>query len=337
MKPSLSIIFFTVSSGAGLGLLALLALGDLLDQALPSDAVMQGIAVALALVAAGLASSVLHLAKPANAWRAFSRFRTSWLSREAVFAACLFPVALAYGVLAWTVEDGVLRALVALGVALLAWAVLVSTAMIYASLKPIRQWYSAWTPVNYLLLGHWSGAVLLLGLARVHGAHERSFGWLAGVLGVAALIAKIGQWRTITAGARDAPTLERAIGVPKYPNEYSNEYPNKYANKYANEGAQPPGMTVARARLFDVGHSHGTFLTDEFGFVLARRNAVALRIAALSAGFGVPAAWIASGMANAAVAWLAAIVCLAGLLAERWLFFAEAQHTVRLYHGAPRT
>ena len=329
MKPSLSIIFFTVSSGAGLGLLALLALGDLLDHALPSDALMQGIAVALALVAAGLASSVLHLAKPANAWRAFSRFRTSWLSREAVFSACLFPVAFAYGALAWTAEDGVLRALAALGVALLAWAVLVSTAMIYASLKPIRQWYSAWTPVNYLLLGHWSAAVLLLGLARVHSAHERSFGWLAGGLGVVALIAKIGQWRAITAGARDAPTLERAIGVP--------EYANKYVNKHANQGAPPPGMTVARARLFDVGHSHGTFLTDEFGFVLARRNAVALRIAALAAGFAVPAAWIASGAANAPLAWLAAIVCLAGLLAERWLFFAEAQHTVRLYHGAPRT
>ena len=345
MKPSLSIIFFTVSSGAGLGLLALLALGDLLDHTLPSDALMQGIAVALALVAAGLASSVLHLAKPSNAWRAFSRFRTSWLSREAVFAACLFPVAFAYSVLAWTAEDGALRALAALGVALLAWAVLVSTAMIYASLKPIRQWHSAWTPVNYLLLGHWSGAVLLLGLARIHAAHERSFGWLAGGLGIAALIAKIGQWRAITAGARDAPTLERAIGVPqyptkyptKYPNEYANKYANKRANKYASEGAPPSGMTMARARLFDVGHSHGTFLTDEFGFVLARRNAVALRIAALSAGFAVPAIWIASGAANALVAWLAAIVCLAGLLAERWLFFAEAQHTVRLYHGAPRT
>jgi sulfite dehydrogenase (quinone) subunit SoeC len=320
MKPSLSIIFFTVSSGAGLGLLALLALGDLVDHALPSDALMQGIALALALVAAGLASSVPHLAKPANAWRAFSRFRTSWLSREAVFAASLFPVTFAYALLAWTAEDGALRALAALGVALLSWAVLVSTAMIYASLKPIRQWYSAWTPVNYLLLGHWSGAVLLLGLARVHAAHQRSFGWLAGGLGVAALIAKIGQWRAITAGARDAPTLERAIGVPEY----------------ANEGVRPPGMTVARARLFDVGHSHGTFLTDEFGFVLARRNALALRIAALTAGFGVPAVWIASGAANAAVAWLAAMVCLAGLLAERWLFFAEAQHTVRLYHGAPR-
>jgi DMSO reductase anchor subunit len=319
MKPTFSIIFFTVSSGAGLGLLALLALGDLLAHALPFNALIQGIALALALVAAGLASSVLHLAKPANAWRAFSRFRTSWLSREAVFAAWLFPMALGYGALVWTADDddGVLRVLAALGVALLSWAVLFSTAMIYASLKPIRQWHSAWTPINYLLLGHWSGAVLLLGVARVHAAHERSFGWLAGVLGVAALIAKIGHWRAITAGAPGAPTLERAIGV--------------------EEGVRPPGMTVARARLFDVGHSHGTFLTDEFGFVLARRHAIALRIAALTAGFVVPAAWIVSGAASARMAWLAGIICVAGLLAERWLFFAEAQHTVRLYHGAPRT
>jgi sulfite dehydrogenase (quinone) subunit SoeC len=318
MKPSLSIIFFTVSSGAGLGLLALLALADLADtRALPSAALLQGIAVALALVAGGLASSALHLAKPVNAWRAFSRFRTSWLSREAVFAACLFPVAFVYGVLTWNDEKGLLSALVAIGAALLAWAVLVSTAMIYASLKPIRQWHSLWTPVNYVLLGHWSGSVALLGLARVHAAHERSFGWLAGVLGIAALIGKIGQWHAINAGADGAPTLERAIGV--------------------REGVHPPGMTVARARLFDAGHSHGTFLTNEFGFVLARRNALVLRAAALGAGFFVPLAWIVFGGSSAPMAWLASIVCLCGLLSERWLFFAEAQHTVRLYHGAPRT
>ena len=321
MKPSLSIIFFTVSSGAGLGLLALLALGDVVDGALPSGAMMQGIALALTMVAAGLASSVLHLAKPANAWRAFSRFRTSWLSREAVFAACLFPVALGYFVLAWADKRGPVVVFSALLTVMLSWAVLVSTAMIYASLKPIRQWHSAWTPVNYLLLGHWSGAVLLLGLARMHTAHERSFGWLAGALGIAALIAKVWHWRAITAGERDAPTLEGAIGVPEY----------------GTVGVRPAGMTVARARLFDVGHSHGTFLTDEFGFVLARRNAFLLRVAALTAGFVIPAAWILSGAASAPLACLAAIVCLAGLLAERWLFFAEAQHTVRLYHGAART
>jgi len=317
MKPSLSIIFFTVSSGAGLGLLALLALADLFDHALPSAALLQGIALALVLVLAGLASSVLHLAKPANAWRAFARFRSSWLSREAVFSACLVPLALAYGALAWTDEAGPVSIVAALCAMVLSWAVLFSTAMIYASLKPIRQWYGWWTPINYLLLGHWSGAVMLLGLARVHATHERSFGWLAGALGVAALIAKIGHSRAIVAGAPDALTLERAIGV--------------------NEGVRPPGMTVARARLFDVGHSHGTFLTDEFGFILARRHALALRIAALTAGFVVPEAWIVSGAAGAPLAWLAGIACVGGLLAERWLFFAEAQHTVRLYHGAPRT
>src|SRR5450755_802198 len=234
MKPTLSIIFFTVISGAGLGLLSLLALVDVCpDDILPKPAFTTGIALALALILAGLASSVLHLAKPSNAWRAFSRFRTSWLSREAVFAACLFPVAFAYGALAWTDENGPLSILMAIVAALLAWAVLVSTAMIYASLKPIRQWHSVWTPINYLLLGHWSGAVLLLGLARVHAAHERSFGWIAGALGIAAVIAKIGQWRAIRAGAGGALTIERAIGV--------------------QEGVHPPGMTVARARLFDVG------------------------------------------------------------------------------------
>jgi DMSO reductase anchor subunit len=316
MKPSLSIIFFTVSSGAGLGLLALLGLADLMAHPLPSSALLQGIAIALSLVAAGLASSALHLAKPANAWRAFSRFRTSWLSREAVFAACLFPVAVAYGGLVWIGERGPVSAAVASIVVVLSWAVLVSTAMIYASLKPIRQWHSFWTPVNYMLLGHWSGSLVLLGLARVYGA-QGPFAWLAGALGVAALIAKIAQWRAIEAGADKAPTLERAIGV--------------------REGVHPPGMTVARARLFDVGHSHGTFLTNEFGFALARRNALALRAVALCAGFVAPAFWIASGASGSAIASLAAIVCLSGLLSERWLFFAEAQHTVRLYHGAPRT
>jgi sulfite dehydrogenase (quinone) subunit SoeC len=321
MKPSFSIIFFTVSAGAGLGLLALLAVGDLLDHALRPTALAEGIALALLLVAAGLASSVLHLAKPSNAWRAFSRFRTSWLSREAVFAACLFPVALFYGALAWEDVTGPVNILFELGVIALSWAVLYSTAMIYASLKPVRQWHSRWTPINYLLLGHWSGAVLLLGLARVHADHERSFGWLAGVLGIAALVAKIGHWRAINAGAVAAPTIERAIGVPNYP----------------SAAIRPQGNTVARARLFDVGHSHGTFLTDEFGFLLARRNAVAVRAVALIAGFVIPETWIVSGAATVPLAWLAAISCLSGLLAERWLVFAEAQHTVRLYHGAPRT
>src|SRR5260221_2550167 len=97
MKPTFSIIFFTVISGAGLGLLSLLALADLCPvETLPKSALTSGIALALALIFVGLASSTLHLAKPSNAWRAFSRFRTSWLSREPVFSSALGVVALIY-------------------------------------------------------------------------------------------------------------------------------------------------------------------------------------------------------------------------------------------------
>ena len=97
MKPAFSIIFFTVSSGAGLGLLALLALVDMLAHGvLPDFALRRGALLGLGLVAAGLASSLLHLANPRNAWRSMVRVRTSWLSREAVAALALFAVGAAY-------------------------------------------------------------------------------------------------------------------------------------------------------------------------------------------------------------------------------------------------
>src|SRR5437667_66781 len=107
MKPAVSIIFFTVSSGAGLGLLALIALCDTLAPgSLPAEALWHGALLGLALVAVGLASSVLHLANPKNAWRSFARFKSSWLAREAVFSAALFPVSGLYIVLVAQSKDG---------------------------------------------------------------------------------------------------------------------------------------------------------------------------------------------------------------------------------------
>jgi len=104
------------------------------------------------------------------------------------------------------------------------------------------------------------------------------------------------------------------------------------------EGVHGPGpISAAHARLLDVGHSHGTFLTSEFGFQLAQRHARGLRGVALALGFGLPLAWLVVGVAHWQLALAAAVCCIMGLLVERWLFFAEAKHTVRLYHGDPRT
>src|SRR5208282_281168 len=266
MKPAFSIIFFTVSSGAGLGLLALIALVDMLAHGvLPDYALWRGVLLGLGLVAAGLASSLLHLANPRNAWRSMVRVRTSWLSREAVAAVALFAVGTAYVLLLTGDAGGAPRVLLGWATCVLAWSVLVCTAMIYASLKPIRQWHTRWTPTNFLLLGHWSGAMLLAALACAYAPRAGAFFALATALGVAALAGKLAYWHAIGDAAL-APTLERAIGV--------------------REGVHGPApISVAHARLLDVGHSHGTFLTREFGFVLARRHAGALRVAVLALGF----------------------------------------------------
>ncbi len=320
MKPALSIVFFTVASGAGLGLLALLALADLCPVPLLSpEALPRGIAIALLLIAAGLASSVLHLAKPSNAWRAFARVRTSWLSREAALAALLFPLAFVYLTVVWLDAAGPSRLLLAMLVCVSAWGLTFCTAMIYASLKPIRQWRTAWTPATYMLLGHWSGALLAVALASGYDGETRGWAWLAAALGLAALVAKLGYWRhgADDRGGKSALTLEQAIGVA--------------------QGVRPPRVSVAQARLFDAGHTQRTFLTDEFVFRIARQHAQALRGTALALGFAIPLIWLATGPRHWAAALSVAVLALVGLLAERWLFFADARHTVRLYHGDART
>ena len=92
------------------------------------------------------------------------------------------------------------------------------------------------------------------------------------------------------------------------------------------------GFKQGNVRLLDVGHSHGTFLTNEFGFSVAREKARLLRWTAILCGFIAPillcyfTQWF----------WAASFICISGLLVERWLFFAEAEHVVRLYHGQQR-
>ena len=77
------------------------------------------------------------------------------------------------------------------------------------------------------------------------------------------------------------------------------------------------------------------------GFRIARKHASKLRRLAISAGFIAPlcataVTGLVSGWLAAILALIAALSMMAGLLVERWLFFAEAKHSVMLYYGADR-
>jgi DMSO reductase anchor subunit len=331
MHAALSVIVFTVLSGAGLGAFAIVAADDLwralgarsglfgalaarVDPLQPWNAAAM---LALLLVIAGLCASVLHLANPRNAWRSAARFRTSWLSREAVFALAFIAVATLDLVLRWRGAGAVPRGVAAVLSLALAWTVIYCTAMIYACLKPIRAWHTWRVPLNYLLLAHASGAVLVVAALEWQNAPSPMLRAIAIALVVAAALAKWEHRRYVASGA-DSVTLESALGV--------------------GHGVRPPGApaTVA-ARILDTGHSRGTFLTREFGVTpTPARRAVATWAMALGV-YALPFAWLASGSTSPPLAAATCIAMLAGLLGERWLFFVDARHTVRLYHGERRT
>ncbi len=308
MRPALSVIFFTVSSGAGLGLLVWLALLRLtgLGGGIAVESILPILGLGIGLTTAGLISSTLHLANPRNAWRAFSQVRTSWLSREGVLAIALYPVVALDALLVVADAPQPLSTAVGVLLGLLAVGVLYCTGMIYACLKTVPRWHNRLVPVCYVLLGLYSGALLGLPFVANGGETISRQATLVLVLLAMALLVKAAYYVRFR-----VPDGQHTI----------------------NHALTLGPKTI---RLLDVGHTHGTFLTDEFCFQLARGHAQLLRFVAISAGFLLPFVVLVAGPRSFVPLMFAGIACMLGLLAERWLFFAEAQHVVRLYHGAGR-
>jgi DMSO reductase anchor subunit len=336
VKPAFSVLIFTVLSGAGLGALALLCASDLaaalgvLAMPIPPGLMAIASAFALAFVITGLSTSTLHLANPKNAWRSAARWRSSWLSREAILALVLVPAAFGYA-LAWQLKAGpALRLSLALCTLLAAWGTLHCTAMIYASLKPIRQWHTWRVPVNYLLLGHASGALLIAAIVRGAGHPADAVNPIACALLIGAAAAKVEYWRYIASEA-GVTTIERAIGVA------NGVHGTRVPDGTPVPGRGAPPSSVMAARLFDSGHARGTFLTKEFLFTVTARRRRRAQWVVWIGGFALPLAWLGFGPPRWPGAVLAMAACIIGLLAERWLFFADARHTVRLFHGDART
>ncbi|MGH8500631.1 MAG: dimethyl sulfoxide reductase anchor subunit family protein, partial [Methylococcales bacterium] len=92
MHPAFSVIFFTTLSGIGYGLWFFMACQALVAGTEYAKQNLIGLVIGFILVSTGLLSSTMHLGKPLRAWRAFSQWRSSWLSREGVFSiACFIP------------------------------------------------------------------------------------------------------------------------------------------------------------------------------------------------------------------------------------------------------
>jgi len=322
MKPHFSVILLTTLIGAGQGLFIALfvvevgALFDLLAPPIRPWFFFYGALLAFVVTGAGLVASFFHLGRPARAWRSASQWRTSWLSREVIVLPAFMGIVLLYAAahfLGWngaygSVEGAVTNPTILLGIAgtALALALFVCTGMIYACLPFLREWATPLTVINFMLLGLASGFALAAAATLAAPPLVRS---LAACALVFTLLGFAGRVASLRRNARLRPksTLQTAIGI-KHP----------------------------RIVQTSQGFMGGSFNTREFFHGRSPAFLRAIRWFFLLGAFVVPALLLAAGLTGAPKAAIVAAfgVQFLGLLAERWYFFAQANHPQNLYYQA---
>lgn len=288
MHPAPSVILFTTLSGLGFGLLILLGLGY---PAVTGWTAFAFFAIAYVLAVGGLLFSTFHLGHPERALKAFSQWRSSWLSREGWLAVATLIVMAVYGA-GLVFGDTRITILGIIG-ALLALGTVYATSMIYTQLRTVPRW------------NHWSPPVLFLGYALAGGTllagQVISAVWLLILVGIVQIVAWFDQDRRENASET---TLATATGLGG----------------------------IGKVRAFEPPHTGSNYLTNEMAFRVARKHAAVLKIVALVLGIILPVVFLLIPFSHVFAA-LAVLSHLAGVLVQRWLFFAEAKHVVSLYYG----
>jgi DMSO reductase anchor subunit len=312
MHPAVSVIFFTVVSGAGFGMLAIIGFSGPLGIALSNDSLFVFLLSALAagLAVAGLISSTFHLGRPQKAWRAFFQWRSSWLSREgiaAVVTLCLFGI---YALI-WMIEG---ERIMWLGMIAASGGIFTvfTTAMIYTQMKTVPHWNTPLTPVVYLAFSLCLGLLLTAGLAQKNSESGNIDIFMAMLLLLVAWGTKIIWWK------RAANTGFNG------------------KNSSLSSVASATGLGgIGKVRLLDRPHTGPNYLTKEMVHIIGRKHASRLRMISLLVGAVLPFMVAMSAYLNIlpqGALVFAALLMIAGLFAERWLFFAEAEHSVSLYY-----
>lgn len=306
MHPSFSLIFFTTLAGMAQGLLVFIGLMSIGNGGLPSDfLVMLALPISLAMLMVGLIASMFHLGHPERAWRSVLMWRTSWLSREVIILPIFIGItclALLYAYLGQN-SSWIWIALIAASFAL--WF---CTAKIYQCIRFIQEWAHFSTIVNFIILGLASGWMLLSTLLLVWSGSETIselvLSQIGFVLIATAMLIKLWIWKR-NRNLRPISTINSATG-----------------------------LKASNVRQTSMGMTGGSFNTKEFFHHqsdLVIRN---LRRITLIAAYILPLIALVLAIVQDQVGWIfvAFAIHVGGLIAERFLFFADANHPQNLYY-----
>ncbi len=197
MHPAPSVIIFTTLSGLGFGLLFFLGLG------LPDVTgwvAFVFFVIAYGLSVGGLMASTFHLGHPERAWKAFTQWRSSWLSREGWCAVIALIVMGLYAIGA--VFLGQRWSVLGLIGSAFSLATVFTTSMIYTQLKTIPRWNMKLTPALFLSFSLAGGALL-----------AGQTGLAVPLLLVAATVQALYWWQGDKALAQSGTNLGTATGL----------------------------------------------------------------------------------------------------------------------------
>ena len=301
MNPAWSVIVFTTVCGAAQGLVVVLAIAQLAGTNVAAPWTRHALLLALVMLVFGLGASFFHLGRPERAWRAMRMWRSSWLSREVIVLPAFIATVSAWWVLGSSRPLLLLCLLVA---ALLWWC----TAMIYACLRFIQEWAHPLTLISFTLIGLSSGMVLT--------------GTLASAAGDAQLARALAPWALATTLA--------AMGA-RWLAQRRNA-----AIKHKSTLQSATGIQATRLVQTSMGMSAGAFNTREFFHRATQAAMQRVKVVAPLLAFALPALmlmWAQRGDEDGTLPWALALLLQApGLLADRWLFFAQARHPQNLYY-----
>ena len=288
MHPAPSVIFFTSFSGLGFGLLMWLGIG------LPNVSGWVAFVfffIAYALAVGGLLASTFHLGHPERALKAFTQWRSSWLSREGWCAVLALVLMGLYALGA--VFLGQKWALLGILGSVFSFLTVFTTSMIYTQLKSVPRWNMTLTPPMFLSLSI-AGGALLAGQTR------------------AALIL------LLIAGAIQILYWIQGDGA--------------FARAGTNIGTATGLGERGSVKAFEPPHTGNNYLLKEMAYVVGRKHATKLRMVSLTLMIALPVLLLIAPFSHALAA-VAVLSHIAGVLVSRWLFFAQAEHVVGLYYG----
>jgi DMSO reductase anchor subunit len=307
MRPQFSIIFFTTLAGMAQGLLFFIALLNIEGPVLSAPFLgMLALPVSFILLILSLVASFFHLGHPERAWRAAMMWRTSWLSREVI---ALPAVMLLTAMTFLFVVSGLVPAWLWAALLISILALWICTAKIYQCIRFIQEWSHPSTLSNFILLGLTSGGLLLefllmlwnepgapLGMSMISGANF--------ILLFLALNLKLWIWRR-----------------------------NQKLKPKSNL-ASATGIKGNNIRQTSMGFMGGSFNTREFFHHQTDRVISNIRKIILLMTYIGPMVMLAFSMNLPSIAQvgIALLMHYIGLLAERWMFFAEANHPQNLYY-----